>query len=120
MPRTRGAISCRRSGGWCAIVAPRGDGVRVDTGVDEGAEIGLYYDPMIAKLVAHGATRDEAIARLRAALDAFYHSRRRGTISTFSRRCSAKQRFAAASSRPISSPRNFPQGFAGRRRPTRS
>jgi propionyl-CoA carboxylase alpha chain len=50
---------------------PVGDGVRVDTGVYEGGEVSMYYDPMIAKLVAHGATRDEALARLRAALDRF-------------------------------------------------
>ncbi len=42
--------------------------VRVDRGVDEGDTIGTRYDPMIAKLIAHGASRDEAIARLRAAL----------------------------------------------------
>ena len=48
---------------------PRGDGVRVDTGVAEGGEISMYYDPMIAKLVAHAATRDEAINRLHLALD---------------------------------------------------
>src|SRR5260370_28713796 len=51
---------------------PAGDGIRVDTGVFEGAEISLYYDPMIAKLVAYGATRSEAIARLGRALDSFY------------------------------------------------
>jgi acetyl/propionyl-CoA carboxylase alpha subunit len=43
-------------------------GVRVDAGVAEGDEVGLAYDPMIAKLVAHGPTRDEALARLRDAL----------------------------------------------------
>jgi acetyl/propionyl-CoA carboxylase alpha subunit len=42
--------------------------VRVDRGVDEGDTIGTRYDPMIAKLIAHGATREEAIAKLRAAL----------------------------------------------------
>jgi propionyl-CoA carboxylase alpha chain len=47
------------------------EGVRVDTGVYEGGEISMYYDPMIAKLVAHGATRDEALLRLRTALDRF-------------------------------------------------
>ena len=36
-------------------------GVRVDAGVEEGDEIGLAYDPMIAKLIAHGATRGEAL-----------------------------------------------------------
>ena len=42
--------------------------VRIDTGVDAGAEISPYYDPMIAKLVVWGADRDAALARLRAAL----------------------------------------------------
>ena len=52
---------------------PRESGaVRVDTGVVEGSEISMYYDPMIAKLVTHGDTRDEAIARMRDALDAYY------------------------------------------------
>ncbi len=45
--------------------------VRVDTGVYEGGEISMYYDSMIAKLVCHGATRSEAIARMRDALNAF-------------------------------------------------
>ncbi|GHF24649.1 acetyl/propionyl-CoA carboxylase subuit alpha [Kordiimonas sediminis] len=46
--------------------------VRVDTGVYEGAEISMFYDPMIAKLVTYGATRDEAIAAQRRALDEYY------------------------------------------------
>jgi acetyl/propionyl-CoA carboxylase alpha subunit len=43
--------------------------VRVDAGVEEGDEISTAYDPMIAKLIAYGATRDDAFLRLRAALD---------------------------------------------------
>ena len=43
-------------------------GLRVDSGVVEGDEITPYYDPMIAKVIAHGADRDEALARLAAAL----------------------------------------------------
>jgi acetyl/propionyl-CoA carboxylase alpha subunit len=43
-------------------------GVRVDAGVEEGDEIGTSYDPMIAKLIAHGTTRDDALDRLAAAL----------------------------------------------------
>jgi acetyl-CoA/propionyl-CoA carboxylase biotin carboxyl carrier protein len=43
--------------------------VRVDAGVREGDEVTERYDPMLAKLVAHGATRDEALERLRTALD---------------------------------------------------
>jgi acetyl/propionyl-CoA carboxylase alpha subunit len=44
------------------------DGIRVDSGVREGDEIGTAYDPMIAKLVAGGDTRDEALDRLARAL----------------------------------------------------
>jgi acetyl/propionyl-CoA carboxylase alpha subunit len=43
-------------------------GIRVDAGVAEGDEIGVAYDPMIAKLIAHGPTREETLARLRDAL----------------------------------------------------
>jgi acetyl-CoA/propionyl-CoA carboxylase, biotin carboxylase, biotin carboxyl carrier protein len=43
-------------------------GVRIDAGVEEGDEIGVAYDPMIAKLISHGPTRDEALARLADAL----------------------------------------------------
>ena len=46
-------------------------GVRVDSGVYEGGEIPLHYDSMICKLIAHGTDRDDAIRRLREALDAF-------------------------------------------------
>jgi propionyl-CoA carboxylase alpha chain len=45
--------------------------VRVDTGVFEGGEVSMYYDPMIAKLITHGDTREEAITRMRSALDRF-------------------------------------------------
>ncbi len=48
------------------------DGVRVDTGVVEGSEISMFYDPMIAKLIAHGDDRDMAIARISDALDGYY------------------------------------------------
>jgi acetyl/propionyl-CoA carboxylase alpha subunit len=42
--------------------------IRVDAGVEEGDEVGVAYDPMIAKLIAYGETRDEALDRLRTAL----------------------------------------------------
>ena len=42
--------------------------IRVDAGVEEGDDVGVAYDPMIAKLIAHGPTRDEALLRLRDAL----------------------------------------------------
>ena len=46
-------------------------GVRVDTGVQEGGEIPMYYDSMIAKLIVHGRDRSEAIAKMREALNGF-------------------------------------------------
>jgi 3-methylcrotonyl-CoA carboxylase alpha subunit len=46
-----------------------GEDVRIDTGFREGDTITMFYDPLIAKLVCRGATRDEAIARMRTALD---------------------------------------------------
>ncbi len=49
-----------------------GPDVRVDTGVFEGGEISMFYDPMIAKLCSYGPTRNAAIDRMRRALDEFY------------------------------------------------
>jgi propionyl-CoA carboxylase alpha subunit len=48
-----------------------GEHVRVDTGVYDGGEISMFYDSMIAKLITHGATRHQAIERMREALNAF-------------------------------------------------
>ena len=50
------------------LYEPGGPGVRVDSGVSEGFEIPVYYDPMIAKLIAWGRNRDEAIRRMGRAL----------------------------------------------------
>ncbi len=46
--------------------------VRVDTGVYEGGEVSMFYDPMIAKLVTYGATREAAIKEMQQALDRYY------------------------------------------------
>jgi propionyl-CoA carboxylase alpha chain len=46
-------------------------GVRVDTGVQDGGEIPMYYDSMIAKLIVHGRDRNEAIEKMREALNGF-------------------------------------------------
>jgi propionyl-CoA carboxylase alpha chain len=48
------------------------DTVRVDTGIEEGSEVSMFYDPMIAKLITYGADRNEAIANMNDALDAYY------------------------------------------------
>ena len=50
---------------------PESDHVRVDSGVDEGSDIPVHYDPMIAKLIAWGPDRGAAVRRLARALDAF-------------------------------------------------
>jgi len=51
---------------------PKGEGIRVDSGVYEGAEISMHYDPMIAKVVGYGKTRELARRRLIDALDGFH------------------------------------------------
>jgi len=48
--------------------APSGPGVRWDSGVETGSTVGLHYDPMLAKLIVWGATRAEAVERMRRAL----------------------------------------------------
>jgi len=50
---------------------PSGPGIRVDAGYEAGNEVTPFYDPLLAKLCAHGASREEALARARAAVDGF-------------------------------------------------
>lgn len=50
---------------------PKGNGVRVDDGFEQGMEIPIYYDPMIAKLITYGQTREEAINRMLRAIDEY-------------------------------------------------
>ncbi|MFE4174842.1 acetyl/propionyl/methylcrotonyl-CoA carboxylase subunit alpha [Streptomyces sp. NPDC056909] len=51
-----------------ALREPRGDGVRTDSGLSEGSDVGSAYDPMLSKVIAHGPDRATALRRLRAAL----------------------------------------------------
>lgn len=53
---------------------PEGEGVRVDAGVASGGKVTPYYDPMIAKVVTHGANRAQSIERMKSALDATHLS----------------------------------------------
>jgi acetyl/propionyl-CoA carboxylase alpha subunit len=76
------AIECRvyaedsrrllpQSGRLLRYREPAGDGLRVDSGVREGQAVTVHYDPMLAKVIAHAATRRDALERMQAALAAF-------------------------------------------------
>jgi 3-methylcrotonyl-CoA carboxylase alpha subunit len=49
--------------------APEGEGIRVDAGVETGSTVGSHYDSLLAKIIAHGSDRHDALARLAAALE---------------------------------------------------
>jgi propionyl-CoA carboxylase alpha chain len=100
------------TGRLARYAAPAGEGVRVDAGVSEGAEISIFYDPMIAKLVAHGEDRASAIQRLAAALDAFVI---RGVSNNlgFLSAVVARERFCRGDLSTHFIAEEFPQGFAG-------
>jgi propionyl-CoA carboxylase alpha chain len=90
---------------------PESDGaVRVDTGVYEGGEIPVDYDSMIAKLITHGSTRDEAIAQMREALNAFVI---RGISSNIAFQAALVQhpRFVAGDFNTGFLAEEFPKGF---------
>ena len=53
------------------LAEPSGPGIRVDSGVYEGWNVPLEYDPLLAKLIAYGETREQVVARLRRALDEY-------------------------------------------------
>jgi len=50
---------------------PKGEGIRLDNGFEEGMEVPIYYDPMLAKLVTYGKTREEAIQVMIKAIDKY-------------------------------------------------
>jgi len=93
-----------------ALPVPEGGGVRVDTGVCEGGEIPMYYDSMIAKLIVHGRDREDAIARMREALNGFVI---RGVSSNipFQAALLAHPKFVAGDFNTGFIAEHFPQGF---------
>jgi propionyl-CoA carboxylase alpha chain len=90
---------------------PEGDGIRIDSGVFEGAEISLHYDPMIAKLIAYGAERGQAIDRLGGALDGFYIAGVRNNVA-FLGAIAGSERFRAGALSTDFIAETFPNGFA--------
>jgi acetyl/propionyl-CoA carboxylase alpha subunit len=51
-----------------ALEWPSGEGIRVEAGIAEGAVVSVHYDPLLAKLIARGANREETIGRMLGAL----------------------------------------------------
>ncbi|MEI9805270.1 MAG: biotin carboxylase N-terminal domain-containing protein [Pseudolabrys sp.] len=92
------------TGKLIALEFPKAEGLRVDSGVEQGDEVTPYYDPMIAKLIAHGATREQALDRLAAALDRTVAIGPRNNGGFLSRLCRAEE-FRAG---------NFDTGFIDR------
>ncbi len=90
---------------------PAGGGVRLDAGVFEGAEISVYYDPLIAKLIVSGPDRDTAISRLCGALDEFYVAGVQHNIP-FLAAAVARPRFRAGMLSTNFIAEEFPGGFA--------
>lgn len=93
--------------------APTEDGtnVRIDTGVGEGSEISMFYDPMIAKLATHGPDRSTAIARMQDALDAYY-IRGTGHNTAFLASIIAHPRFASGDFTTNFIAEEYPDGYA--------
>ena len=87
--------------------------VRVDTGVGEGSEISMFYDPMIAKLATWGESREAAIAEMRRALDAFYIRGVNHNIP-FLAAVMAAERFQSGQLTTNYIAEEYPEGFQGR------
>ena len=93
-----------------SLPVPAEGGVRVDTGVEEGGEIPMHYDSMIAKLIVYGADRADAIAKMREALNGFVI---RGIASNipFQSALLAHPQFVAGEFNTGFIAENFPAGF---------
>ncbi len=106
---TRGFLPS--TGRLVRYLPPSGEGVRLDDGVYEGAEISVYYDPMIAKLAVHGPDRDAAVDRLRDALDGFYIAGLQHNVA-FLAAVAGNERFRAGRLSTDFIAEEFPGGFA--------
>ncbi len=67
------------------LVTPAGPGIREDSGVYEGWNVPLEYDPLLSKLIGYGETRAQAIARLRRALDEYFLGGIKSNVALFRR-----------------------------------
>jgi len=87
-------------------------GIRCDSGIREGSEISIYYDPLICKLVSHGRNRDEALNRISNALD---HYVIRGVTHNIPllRDIVDEKRFRSGNITTKYLPETYPEGFMG-------
>lgn len=88
------------------------DGVRIDSGVEEGSEVTMFYDPMIAKLVVHGEDRASAVAAMRRALDGFEVRGVRHNIDFLSA-IMREERFEEGALTTAFVEETWPDGFSG-------
>ncbi|QKX07274.1 acetyl-CoA carboxylase biotin carboxylase subunit [Aquimarina sp. TRL1] len=58
-------------GNLSTYILPQGEGIRVDNGFEQGMDIPIYYDPMLAKLITYGQTREEALLRMKEAISQY-------------------------------------------------
>ena len=86
--------------------------VRVDTGVVEGSEISIYYDPLISKLITYGSSRDEAIDKMQHALDTYYIKGVKHNIPLL-RDIISHPRFRSGDINTKFIPEVYPDGFKG-------
>jgi len=86
--------------------------VRIDTGIEEGSEVSMFYDPMIAKLITHGEDRNQAIDKMLQALDQFFIS---GVSHNLNFLCSIFQtdRFRAGDTTTNFIQQEYPDGYQG-------
>ncbi len=89
---------------------PSGAGIRVDGGIREGQEITPFYDPMLAKIIAHGADRAEALGRLLGALDRTIVLGPEYDVA-FLQSCLRTEAFASGSATTAFIEESFPQGI---------
>jgi len=74
-----------------ALQFPEEEGIRIDTGVEAGAEVTPYYDPMIAKVIAHGETREEALSMLADALGQTVVAGPKSNVAFLKKLCEAEE-----------------------------
>ncbi|KAK6009299.1 biotin carboxylase domain protein, partial [Ostertagia ostertagi] len=88
------------------------EGVRCDSGIREGSEISIYYDPLICKLVTHGADRQQALERMVEALDNYVIRGVTNNIPLLRDICQ-EERFRSGNITTKYLPETYPEGFQG-------